>query len=101
MLTVVRTDDPVDDVVLGLVLQPAVVVEGPGGRPVHDVVLEEVLAGRHVAIEEVGAAVVRPPVPVGRKIINLGGLRPGSTYPYAIKNQRKARNAPSRGLWVP
>ena len=25
----------------------------------------------------------------------------GATYPYAIKNQRKARNAPSRGLWVP
>ena len=24
-----------------------------------------------------------------------------ATYPYAIKNQRKARNAPSRGLWVP
>ena len=23
------------------------------------------------------------------------------TYPYVIKNQRKARNAPSRGLWVP
>ena len=23
-----------------------------------------------------------------------------ATYPYAIKNQRKARNAPSRGLWV-
>ena len=22
-------------------------------------------------------------------------------YPYAIKNQPKARNAPSRGLWVP
>ena len=57
-----RTDLSVDDVVLGLVLQPAVVVEGPGGRPVHDVVLEEVLAGRHVAIEEVGAAVVRPAV---------------------------------------
>ena len=24
-----------------------------------------------------------------------------TTYPYAIKNQRKARNAPSWGLWVP
>ena len=24
-----------------------------------------------------------------------------ATYPYAIKNQRKARNAPRRGLWVP
>ena len=24
-----------------------------------------------------------------------------ATYPYAIKNQRKARNAHSRGLWVP
>ena len=24
-----------------------------------------------------------------------------ATYPYAMKNQRKARNAPSRGLWVP
>ena len=23
------------------------------------------------------------------------------THPYAIKNQRKARNAPSWGLWVP
>ena len=22
------------------------------------------------------------------------------SYPYAIKNQRKARNVPSRGLWV-
>ena len=24
-----------------------------------------------------------------------------ATYPYSIKNQRKARNVPSRGLWVP
>ena len=24
-----------------------------------------------------------------------------ATYPYAIKKQRKVRNAPSRGLWVP
>ena len=24
-----------------------------------------------------------------------------ANYSYAIKNQRKARNAPSRGLWVP
>ena len=24
-----------------------------------------------------------------------------AAYPYAIKNQRKIRNAPSRGLWVP
>ena len=24
-----------------------------------------------------------------------------ATYPYAIKNQRKARNAPSRGHFVP
>ena len=24
-----------------------------------------------------------------------------ASYPYDIKNQRKARNAPSRGLWVP
>ena len=27
--------------------------------------------------------------------------REGTTYPYAIKNQRKARNAPSRGHFVP
>ena len=24
-----------------------------------------------------------------------------ATYPFAIENERKARNAPSRGLWVP
>ena len=29
------------------------------------------------------------------------GVKTLATHPYAIKNQRKARNAPSRGLWVP
>ena len=29
------------------------------------------------------------------------GVKTLATYPYAIKNQRKARNDPSRGLWVP
>ena len=78
VLAVSRDGNSVDDVVLRLVLQAAVVVEGPRAGSRHDVLLEEVLAGRHVAVEEVGAAVVRPPVPVGRKIINLGDLRSGS-----------------------
>ena len=78
VLAIGRTGHSVHDVVLGLVLQAAVMVESPGPGARHDVVLEEVLAGRHVAVEEVGAAVVRPPVPVGRKIINLGDLRSGS-----------------------
>ena len=31
----------------------------------------------------------------------VGVSCPLATYPYAIKNQRKARNAPSRGHFVP
>ena len=68
VLAVVRGRHPVDDVVLGLVLQAAVMVESPRPGARHDVRLEEVLAGRHVAVEEVGAAVVRPPVPREEKI---------------------------------
>ena len=29
------------------------------------------------------------------------GVKTLATYPYTIKNQRKTRNAPNRGLWVP
>ena len=68
VLAVSRSRHPVDDVVLRLVLQPAVVVESPRPGARHDVLLEEVLAGRHVAVQEVGAAVVRPPVPGSEKI---------------------------------
>ena len=53
----------VHQVVLGLVLEAAVVVQRPGAGPRQDVVLEEVLACGHVAVEEVGAAHVGPAVP--------------------------------------
>ena len=69
VLAVSRGRHPVDDVVLRLVLQATVVVESPRAGAGHDVVLEEVLAARGVAVEEVGAAVVRPPVP-GAETIN-------------------------------
>ena len=62
LLAVVGSRHPVDDVVLRLVLQAAVVVERPGGGAEHDVVLEQVLAGGDVAVEEVCAAVVGPAV---------------------------------------
>ena len=60
---IVRLGLPVDDVVPGLVLEAAVVDQSHAAGPVHDVVLEEVPAGGHVAVEEVGAAVVGPAVP--------------------------------------
>ena len=80
VLAVVRSRHPVDDVVLGLVLQAAVVEESPGGGAVEDVLLEEVLAGGHVAVQELGTAVVRPAVPAERNSHNslqkpmVGGL---------------------------
>ena len=37
----------------------------------------------------------QPVLPAGANTETL------ATYPYAIKNQRKARNAPSRGHFVP
>ena len=52
-----------------------------------------------VPAQMVGRAVTRA---VGRQQCNDQSLPDtDSTYPYAIKNQRKARNAPSRGHFVP
>ena len=62
VLAVGWTGHSVHDVVLGLVLQAAVVVQRPGGGAEHDVVLEQVLAGGDIAVEEVCAAVVGPAV---------------------------------------
>ena len=62
VLAVSRDGNSVDDVVLRLVLQAAVVVQRPGGGAEHDVVLEQVLAGGDIAVEEVCAAVVGPAV---------------------------------------
>ena len=44
------------------------VEESPGAGAVEDVLLEEVLPGRDVAVEELGTAVVRPAVPGQRNI---------------------------------
>ena len=60
---IVRLGLPVDDVVPRLIFEAAVVDQSHAAGPVHDVVLEEVPAGGHVAVEEVGAAVVGPAVP--------------------------------------
>ena len=62
-LPIGRPGLPVDDVVLGLVLQPAVMVESLGARAVQDVVLEQSLAGGDVAVEEITTAVVRHCIP--------------------------------------
>ena len=79
VLAVSRGRHPVDDVVLGLVLQAAVMVESLRPGAVQDVVLEQVLvdsdngsdtirsedylAGRDVTVEELRAAVVGPAIP--------------------------------------
>ena len=65
-MAVIRSDLSVDDVVPGLVLQAAVVEESPGAGAVEDVLLEEVLAGGHVAVQELGTAEIRPTVPAER-----------------------------------
>ena len=49
---------PMDDVILGLVLQATVMVESLGAGAVHDVVLEQSLAGGDVTVEKVTTAVV-------------------------------------------
>ena len=52
------------------------VEESPGPGAVEDVLLEEVLAGGHVAVQELGTAVIRPPVPAERKnsfVLLVGG----------------------------
>ena len=51
-----------DIVVLGLILQSTVMVQGPRSRTVHDVVLKQVLAGGDIAVEIVGTAVEGPAV---------------------------------------
>ena len=43
------------------------VEESPRGGAVEDVLLEEVLAGGHVAVQELSTAVIRPAVPAERK----------------------------------
>ena len=62
-----RVLNPVDDVVLGLILQTAVMVQTPRAGPGQDVILKQVLGGGHIAVEEVGAAVVRPAV--GQQVV--------------------------------
>ena len=73
VLAVSRSRHPVDDVVLRLVLQAAVVVERPRPGARHDVLLEEVLTSGHVAVQELGTAEIRPAVPAERNIKNSGG----------------------------
>ena len=67
-MAVIRSDLSVDDVVPGLVLQAAVVEESPGAGAVEDVLLEEILPGRHIAVEELSTAEVRPAIPGERNV---------------------------------
>ena len=60
---VVSVGDPVDVVVLGLVVQAAVEGGGGGARPVDDVVLESVASAGGVTVEGAVTAVVRPTIP--------------------------------------
>ena len=67
-MAVIRSDLSVDDVVPGLVLQAAVVEESPGAGAVEDVLLEEILPGRNIAVEELSTAEVRPAIPGERNV---------------------------------
>ena len=67
------------------------VEKGPRAGAVEDVLLEEVLAGGHVAVQELGTAEKRPAVPAERNCqVNIFIERRAESiwHPYAIETQR-------------